>query len=39
VLDANELFSKKKDIYVPEHIKQKAAHIQRSSDGAVAGSI
>jgi len=39
VLDANELFSKKKDIYVPEHIKQKAAHIQRSSAGAVAGSI
>ena len=39
VLDANELFSKKKEIYVPEQIQQKAAHIQRSSAGAVAGSI
>jgi uncharacterized protein YuzE len=27
MLDANELFSKKKEIYVPEYIKQKAAHI------------
>lgn len=38
VLDANELFSKKKEIYVPEYIKQKAAHIARSSAGVVAGS-
>ena len=27
MLDANELFSKKKEIYVPEYIKQKSAHI------------
>ncbi len=39
VLDASELFSKKKEIYVPEYIKQKASHIQRSSSGAVAGSV
>ena len=37
VLDANELFSKKKEIYVPEQIQQKAAHVRRSSAGAVAG--
>ena len=39
VIDASELFSTKKEIYVPEYIKQKVAHIQRSSAGAVAGSI
>ncbi len=27
VLDANELFSKKKEIYVPEQIQRKAAYI------------
>ena len=27
VIDASELFSKKKEIYAPEYIKQKAAHI------------
>ena len=27
VIDASELFSKKKEIYVPEYIKQKAAHV------------
>jgi uncharacterized protein YuzE len=29
VLDANELFSKRKEIYVPEYVKQEMAHITR----------
>lgn len=29
VLDANELFSKKEEIYVPEYVKQEGAYIKR----------
>ena len=28
VLDANELFSKREEIYVPEYVKQKGAYIK-----------
>jgi hypothetical protein len=28
VLDANELFSKRKEIYVPEYVKPKGAYIK-----------
>lgn len=29
VLDANELFSKKEMIYVPEYVKQEGSHIKK----------